>query len=126
MLSNKGNFAIDGKEYKAKSLSITYESLAAEDSGRNADGSMHISWIYSNIRKVQIELPPCTASVASEILSKVQGKIYDFTYYDLKENRELTITVYTSNSKGDMYNGIVMNGLYQGIQFSAIEMEGEV
>ena len=126
MLSNKGNFAIEGKEYRAKSLSITYESLAAEDSGRNADGSMHISWIYSNIRKVQIELPPCTTSVASEILSKVQGKIYNFTYFDVIENGEKTIRVYTSNSKGDMYSGIVMNGLYQGIQFSAIEMEGEV
>ena len=126
MLSNIGNFAVNGKEYKAKAIKTGYESLAAEDSGRNADGSMHISWLYSNIRKIEIELPPCTASEISALINAVQGKIYSLTYYDLVEQGEKTITVYTSSFGADMYSGIVRNGLWTGASFHAIEMEGEV
>ena len=124
-LTNKGNFIINGKEYKAKSIKVSYDSLASEDSGRNADGSMHISWLYRNIRKLEIELPPCNVSEVAELIKSVQGQIYEITYFDLAENAERTTKVYTSNSSADLYSGIIRDGLWTGVQFHAIETEGE-
>lgn len=125
-LTAKGNFIIDGVEFTPKSLKVGFESLASEDSGRTDDGTMHVNWILSRIRKIEIEMPPCSAAEATNILSKVQGRIYNITYFDPLANSELTKEVYTSNSAADCYSGIIRNGLWQGISFSAIERAGEV
>lgn len=106
-------------------LQIDYDSLATEDSGRSVDGEMHITWILSRARKVEIQLPPCSAAFASKILNKVMGRKYYITYWDLITNSEKTIHVYTSNGKGSLYSGVVRNGIYQGITFNAIELKGE-
>lgn len=106
-------------------LTIDYDSLATEDSGRSVDGMMHISWILTRARKVEIQLPPCTSAYASKVLKRVMGKKYYITYWDLITNEEKTIYVYTSNGKGSLYSGVVRNGLYQGITFNAIEIMGE-
>lgn len=125
-LTSKGHFIINGdKEFVAKSLNINYESLSGEDSGRTDDGVMRINWIFRRIRKVEIEMPPMTSAELSEILSLVQGQEYELTYFDLLDNTEKTISVYTSNSKGECYSGIILNGLYQGVSFNAIELAGE-
>lgn len=106
-------------------LQIDYDSLATEDSGRSVDGYNHITWIISRARKVEIQLPPCSALFASKILDRVMGRKYYITYWDLITNSEKTIHVYTSNGKGSLYSGVVRNGLYQGIAFNAIEIQGE-
>lgn len=125
-LTSKGHFIIDGDlEFAAKAIKIGYESLSGEDSGRTADGVMRINWIFRRIRKVEIEMPPMTAIEASVLLSAIQGQEYQLTYFDVLDNTEKTIEVYTSNSSGDCYNGILLNGLYQGISFNAIELAGE-
>lgn len=121
-LTNKGCFIIDGTEFVAKSITLSFDSLATEDSGRSDDGVMHIFWIRNKLRKWEIEMPPCTAAEAYAILSKVQGQIYNITIWDLSTNSEQTVQVYTSNSNGDCYSGVLYNGLYQGIKFSAIEI----
>lgn len=127
-LSNQGNIIINNELEISPALDglhIGYESLASDNSGRTLDGVMHIYWVYNRIRKIEIKLPPMTAARAASILSRVQGKIYNLTYWDLIENAQKTITVYTSNSAADCYSGYVRNGLYQGIQFNAIEIAGE-
>lgn len=123
-LSNKGCFIIDGQEFAAKQDGIkqTNESLATEDSGRTDDGIMHIYWVRDNIRKWEIEMPPLNSEEASRVLSLVQGKIYDITIYDVKAGEEVTVKVYTSNTSSNCYSGVLYNGLYQGIRFSAIEL----
>lgn len=121
-LTDKGCFIINGTEYKAKAITSSFDSLATEDSGRTDDGVMHITWIKNKLRKWEIELPPCTAQEAYNVLSKVQGKIYYITIWDLSSNSEVTTHVYTSNSAGDCYSGVLYNGLYQGVKFSAIEL----
>lgn len=62
----------------------------------------------------------------SQIFSRVQGQEYDITYWDTLENAEKTIHCYTSNGSTDCYSGVVMNGLYQGAKFNAIEIAGEL
>jgi len=121
-LTSKGCFKVGNTEYKPKSLKITYDSLATSNSGRADDGTMKITWVRKNIRKVEIEMPPMTISAASALLSSVSGQIYNITIHDLRTNAEATFQVYTSNSQGDCYSGVLHNGLYQGVQFSAIEV----
>lgn len=125
-LTTQGHFKInDDKEFVAKSLKVNYESLSGEDSGRTDDGVMRINWIFRKIRKVEIEMPPMTSQELSKLLSRVQGQEYYLTYYDPLDNVERKAKVYTSNSKTDLYSGIIMNGLWQGVSFNAIELEGE-
>ena len=121
-LHNKGNFIIGGTEFKAKAITLSFDSLATEDSGRTDDGVMHITWIKNKLRKWEIEMPPCTAQEAYNILSRVQGQLYNITIWDISSNSEVTVHVYTSNSAGDCYSGVLYNGLYQGVKFSAIEL----
>lgn len=125
-LLSKGHFQINGdKQFKAKSLRVSFESLAGEDSGRTDDGVMRINWVFRRIRKVEIEMPPCSSEEVAELLGLVQGQEYEITYYDPLDNVERTIEVYTSNSKSELYSGIVINGLWQGVSFNAIELAGE-
>lgn len=111
--------------FQGGGLNVDYDSLATEDSGRSVDGYNHITWILSRARKVEIQLPPCSALFASKILDRVMGRKYYITFYDIATNSEKTCYVYTSNGRGSMYSGVVRNGLWQGIQFNAIEIMGE-
>lgn len=125
-LTTKGHFQINNdKEFKSKSLKVQYESLSSEDSGRTDDGVMRINWVFRRVRKIEIEMPPCSSAEVSEILGLVQGQEYKITYYDPLDNAEKTIEVYTSNSQSDMYSGILIGGLWQGVSFNAIELAGE-
>ena len=121
-LNSKGNFKIGSKEYSPKSLKVTYDSLATANSGRADDGTMVINWVRQNIRKIEIEMPPMKMAALSTLLTAVSGKKYNLTFHDPRTNAEVTIQVYTSNSQGECYSGVLLNGLYQGVQFSAIEV----
>jgi len=125
-LHNKGNIILNNEfEFAPKSLMINYESLASENSGRTLDGVMHIYWVFNRIRKLEIELPPCTPELIAMIFSRVQGQEYYITYFDTLAMAEKTIWVYTSNSSNECYSGVVRNGLYRGAKFNAIEIAGE-
>lgn len=124
-LTSKGHFKVNGTEFLAKSIKVNLESLAGPDSGRTDDGVMHIDWIFRRIRKIEIEMPPCDSTAAARILAAVQGQEYTLTYFDPLDNNEKQIGVYTSNSAGDLYSGIIRNGLWQGLAFNAIEIAGE-
>lgn len=121
-LSGKGNFKIGSTEYSPKSLKVTYDSLATSKSGRADDGTMKITWVRTNIRKVEITMPPMKMAALSTLLTAVSGKKYNMTFHDPRTNSEVTVEMYTSNSQGECYSGVLYNGLYQGVQFSAIEV----
>lgn len=121
-LTSKGCFKIGNTEYKPKSLKVTYDSLATSNSGRSDNGTMVITWVRKNIRKVEIEMPPMTMSDLSALLTAVSGQTYTITIHDPKSNAESSFSVYTSNAQGECYSGVIHNGLYQGVQFSAIEV----
>ena len=124
-LTTKGHFKINNEQFEAKSLRVNYESLSGEDSGRTDDGVMRINWIFKKVRKVEIEMPPMKSTDLSKLLSLVQGQEYNLTYFDPLDNAEKTIQVYTSNSKTDLYSGMILKGLWQGVAFNAIELAGE-
>lgn len=103
-------------------LNLVYDSLATEDSGRSVDGVMHIQWILSRTRKLEIQLPPGTSAEISPILDKVLGRKFYVTFWDLAANAETTKHMYCSNGKGSFYSGVVRNGLYTGVSFNCIEL----
>lgn len=121
-LRGKGNFQIDGVEYSPKSLSVTYDSLATSKSGRSDDGTMNITWVRRNIRKIEIVMPPMKPAALRSLLADISGRKYDMTFHDPLTNSERTVQMYTSNTKGECYSGVLHGGLYQGVQFSAIEV----
>lgn len=121
-LSGKGNFKIGSTEYSPKSLKVTYDSLATSKSGRADDGTMNITWVRQNIRKLEITMPPMEMSDLAALLNAVSGKKYNMTFHDLRTNAEVTVQMYTSNAQGECYSGVLYGGLYEGVQFSAIEV----
>lgn len=117
-------YAINGKAiYSPQTCTVTYESLADENSGRTDDGVMHINWIWRKIRKVTMTFPPLTAQEIAELVDLVQGQEYELTYPDMSD-KKLTIRCYTSNSSADLKYGVLYGGLWVGFSFSAIELEG--
>lgn len=121
-LSGKGNFKIGSTEYSPKSLKVEYDSLATAKSGRADDGTMNITWVRQNIRKVEIVMPPMKMAAMSTLLSAVSGKKYNMTFHDPRTNAEETVQMYTSNAHGQCYSGVLYNGLYEGVEFHAIEV----
>lgn len=126
-LTNKGCIKIDDgvnavMEFKPKNLKFTYDSLATSKSGRSDDGTMVITWVRKNIRKIEVEMPPMKSAALHYLLIRVSGKKYDMTFYDPRTGEEVTVQMYTSNSNGECYSGVLYNGLYQGVSFSAIEV----
>ena len=121
-LSGKGNFKIGSTEYSPKSLTITYDSLATANSGRSDNGTMVISWVRQNIRKLEITMPPMKPAALAALLAAVSGQKYNLTFHDVRTNTEVTVQMYTSTAKGECYSGVLYGGLYQGVQFSAIEV----
>lgn len=117
--------AVKFSPFQNGGLQYDFDSLATEDSGRSVDGEMHIQWILSRARKLEIQLPPCTFAFFSAVVNKVMGRKYYVTYIDPLTNSEMTIHVYTSNGKGNLYSGVIRNGLIQGASFNAIELKGE-
>lgn len=120
-LSNKGCVKIGATEICPQSLKIQYDSISAANSGRTDDGVMHITWVKRAIPKLEINMPPMTPTQLSALLTLVQGRTYNMTYFDVKTNAEVTAQFYTSNSSADLYSGILnSSGLYIGVSFNAI------
>lgn len=121
-LSGKGNFKIGSTEYSPKSLKVTYDSLATSNSGRSDNGTMNITWVRTNIRKVEVIMPPMKMADLAALLAAVSGQKYNMTFHDPRTNTEVTVQMYTSNATGECYSGVLHNGLYQGVEFHAIEV----
>lgn len=125
-LTARGKIKINNsQEFDVKNINPRWESIQTANSGRSDDGVMHIFWVKRKVRKLEITLPPSTASQVNAVLSLVQGQEYTLTYFDPLANAEKTINVYTSNSSANMYSGVLYNGLWQDVTFNAIELGGE-
>lgn len=119
---SESSFWIDGNSFPAKSIHYGWESLASEDSGRTLDGIMHIYWVRPVIKKLEIVLPPVTSDTVAQLISLVQGKTYTIQYVNPATGSRDSFEAYTSNSKADVYSGVLYNGLYHNVAFNAIEV----
>ena len=99
---------------------INYDSLAAQDSGRTADGVMHLNWILTKITKLTVKLPPhkWNDRKYSGILSFVQGQTFYVTYWDYLAHEEKRELMYCSKTNASWtYLDYVMDA---GFELTAI------
>lgn len=103
-------------------LKIDYDSFSGSDSGRSADGTMHISWIKRKLAKLEVTLPPhkYNDSKYCNIFKLVQGQeTLSVTYYDYHDGTTQTKTFYCSQtSAGYTYLDYVNDASFELIQMS--------
>ena len=126
-LTNKQTFKIGSQVFAPQTYRMGFESLTDENSGRTADGVMHINWVKQRVRKFEFVMAPMNSTQLTTLLSLVHGKTYSLTYWDALTGAERTDTFYTSKSSADCYSGTYDNysGLWTGVTFNAIQISGE-
>ena len=103
-------------------LHISLETIANENSGRDLSGNMHITWVKTDLRKLEIELPPCSYAEVARVRSIALARKAYVTYIDPYTNTERTTHYYNSGGSADVYSGVVHNGLITGFSFSVIDI----
>lgn len=104
----------------AKDTKITYDSVAASETGRTEDGVMHIAWVRRQITKIQLLYPVMTTAEGKHLLGLLQGKEFEFTYPDPVLGSR-TIQAYASNSSYSEYNDTLYGGLLTKVSINIIE-----
>lgn len=129
-ITSKGQFKItaDGQSHTflASGITTKYKSILTPNSGMTADGVMHLEWAMTAKREVNITMPPMTAAELAELYSVVQGKQYLLNFYDALKGEEISRYFYTEDTSAQLYSGIVSNGLYIGVAFTAKELGGDL
>lgn len=146
-LTDKGNFIVgttvsgttitDGVEYIPMSMKIDYEATRTTDSAMADDGGYHINYLIHSRTKLDITMPPYkygSSAAASgvrdnsfdmkNLINTVQGQKYYITYFDTRTNAEKTINVFTDSTSSSCYSGVIYNGTWQGLSFTATEIKG--
>ena len=101
---------------------INYDSLAAANSGRTANGLMRLDWKLRKLVKLTVKLPPHKPNDVhySTILSLVQGQIISVTYYDYLKHNTTTEDMYCSKTSA----GYTYMGMVEDVGFELIAMNG--
>lgn len=105
-------------------VSIEHTNVTSEDSGRNEKGVMKITWIRTDVRKVAMKWKALTGDEVAAIRNLMQGKEYEFTYWD---NGVQTMNAYTGENDYNIYSynpKIYGNegGLYTDFSINAVEL----
>ena len=113
----------DEKYFVPQSYTIDYDSLAGPDSGRTADGKLHLSWILRKIVKITVKLPPHLAGDTkySTILSLIQGQSFTVEYYDYLAHEVRSEEMYCSKTSA----GYSYMGLLEDVGFELIAVQGD-
>ncbi|MDD4797124.1 MAG: hypothetical protein PHO66_05095 [Eubacteriales bacterium] len=104
-----------------QAVSVSYNALAAETSGRNAKGQMLIDRVAIKA-KLELKWGGLTAAEAAGILSAISGVFISVTYDDLKAGAPKTITCYTGDPQMEVSHKLA-NGqyYYKSLSVSLIE-----
>lgn len=105
-------------------VTIEHTNVTTEDSGRNEKGIMEITWLRTDIRKVSMKWKALTGNEVAEIRGLMQGKEYDFSYWDAGQQ---TMHAYTGENDYSIYSyhpDIFGNegGLYTDFSINAVEL----
>lgn len=124
-VTNKGHFYIDtDNHFVASGITVKYKSVLSPNSGMTADGVMHLEWVKGRKREIEITMPPMTAAQVTALYDLIQGREYTLEFYDPIRG-DITINCYTEDTSAQLYSGIISNGLYIGVGFSAKELAGD-
>ena len=122
-LDTQGRWAVNGRAiYIPSEVEIQHENMVSSDSGRVESGKMHITWIRTDIRKVNMTFKYLTGDEVNYMLNMMQGKEFNFTYYD---NGMVTISAYVGKCSYKQHNLTLHpdeGGLYTDFKINVIEM----
>ena len=104
-----------------KGMKIGYETLVADNSGRNANGDTVLDIINRKI-KVYVTFRPMDGSDMELLLSSFSGYVIPVTFRDSKTNTNKTITCYTGTPEPEYYWILNDQVLYREMQLNFIEM----
>lgn len=125
-IGEEGSNTLTTHIYIPQKAKIDHTNLAGSDTGRTADGVTHIDWIRTDVRRVHMEWEVMTGQEVEYMLNLMQGKIYEFFYFEFGQVKHFT--AYTGDCDYEQY---VMNvsslhgnegGMYRGFNIDAVEM----
>lgn len=103
-----------------KGLKIGYETLLAENSGRNANGDTVIDIINRKV-KVYVTFRPMFDDEMMEFLNLIKDYVVSVSFRDSKTNQLTTITCYTGTPEPDYYR-IGSEVIYKDMSLNFIEL----
>jgi hypothetical protein len=104
-----------------KGLRVGYETLVAENSGRNANGDTVLDIINRKV-KLYVTFRPMDDTDMQRLLSSFANFVIPVTYRDSKTNSLNTITCYTGTPEPEYYWILDKQVLYKEMQLNFIEM----
>lgn len=115
--------AINGTDvsHLVRHLRVGYETLVAEDSGRNANGDTVLDIVNRKV-KLYVTFRPMDSSDMATLLSTFSNYVIPVTYRDSKTNSNKTITCYTGTPEPDYYWILKDQVLYKAMELNFIEM----
>lgn len=104
-----------------KGLKIGYETLVADNSGRNANGDTVLDVINHKI-KVYVTFRPMDDSDMKMLLAAIENYVFPVTFRDSKTNELKTITCYSGTPNVEYYWILDRQVLYKEFSLNFIEM----
>lgn len=116
-------FKINGADFShlVKGLKVGYETLVAEDSGRNAAGNTVLDVINRKV-KLYLNFRPMDGAEMKALLSAINDYVVNVSYLDSESNNIKTITCYHGTPEPEYYWILDNNVLYKELSFNFIEM----
>jgi hypothetical protein len=104
-----------------KGLKIGYETLVADNSGRNANGDTVLDVINKKV-KVYATFRPMDGTEMLNFLNLIEDYVVNVSYLDSKTNTIKTATCYTGTPEPDYYWIQGSNVLYKEFNLNFIEL----
>ena len=124
----------------APNLKIEHTNVASSDSGRTEDGKMHINWVRTDVRKVNLLYNAISGNEKYKLMYDIdgnghglQGREFKFRYEDglttesggMTSKGIVTIDAYCGESNYELYSSEHYKnegGVYTNFSINVIEM----
>lgn len=100
-------------------VSVSHSHLAADGSGRDESGYMHIIWLRTDVLKVGIKYAAMAGPELEYMRNLMQGKEFYFTFPN--ENGTKTFLGYTGEINATLYTRFNGVDIYKDVSINIIE-----
>jgi hypothetical protein len=107
--------------YLVNSLKVGYETLVADNSGRNAAGNTVLDVVNKKV-KLYVGFRPMSDADMKKLLATFEDYVIPVSYRDSKTNTIKTITCYTGTPEPEYYWILNDQVLYKAMELNFIEM----
>lgn len=101
---------------------VEHSNVTASSTGRDETGVMHIEWVRRDVRKVFLHYNYITASELYYMMSKMQGKEFQFKFLDQGSVQTISAYVGESNYQFYSYSPAHSEGVYKDFEIHVIEL----